>query len=242
MRDWWRDGHLPKWLIEVKELQPKFPSFWQMASVNVQPWLCCTLPPLPIFPPHSLFLIMFSRSVEPELITLRFCMSTGKGISGGGISTVSAVLSRIQNKSLVWCGLLLNLQNNAFHCDPARALNSHYIHYWRRCCGVYPSIMNQCRQIGFTLSLRQRHAGTVCLVYFCINISFGCLHCHCSGLFISAWWADTWATVWQTVRPTISCNCQRISHPKCIRSFCCFHAKGRPGAIGWKTWPKSVFT
>lgn len=68
------------------------------------------------------------------------------------------------------------------------------------------------------------------------------LHSHCPALFISALGADTWATVWQIGRLSISFKCQRISHPKCIRSVFVSMEKSRPRAISWKTWPKSVFT
>lgn len=59
---------LPARPIQVKAIQPELPSIWQVAGVNVQPWLCWMLPPRCIFPPRSPFLIMFPRSMEPRFI------------------------------------------------------------------------------------------------------------------------------------------------------------------------------
>ncbi len=143
--------------------KPRFPCFWQVAGVNVQPWLCWTLPQLHIFPPHSLFLIMFARSMEPQLIMLHVCVSPWTGISGGGVSTVSAVLSRMQNKA--WCDVDYCWTLWSFH------------HCWiyitdkteGRCCGFRPSIRNQDIWRCFSSPVKKSLASHRCCVFslFC---------------------------------------------------------------------------
>lgn len=144
-------------------------------------------------------------------------------VSAGAISTVSCHLEQ-NRKSLVGSGLLLKLQNNVFHCHGSTADTTERT-------GFCPCKMKQSRCL--CLSQWSYTTKMLCPEY---------LHSHCPVLFISALWADTWATVWQIGRLSISFNCQRISHPKCIRSVFVSMQKSRPKAISWKTWPKSVFT
>lgn len=77
-------------------------------------------PQLHVFPPHSLFLIMFPRSMEPQLIMPLVCMSRrSRGSVEEASPLFSAILSRMQNKARCDVDYLLKLQNNVFHCDPS---------------------------------------------------------------------------------------------------------------------------
>lgn len=68
-------GWLPARLADRSEGAKKSSQIWQVAGVNMQPWLCRMLQQLCTFPPRSFFLIMFPLSVELQLNVLHACVS-----------------------------------------------------------------------------------------------------------------------------------------------------------------------
>lgn len=76
------EGWLPARLADRSEGAKKSSRIWQVAGVNMQPWLCRMLQQLCTFPPRSLLLIMFPLSAAC------LCVTENWKISGTGISTV----------------------------------------------------------------------------------------------------------------------------------------------------------
>lgn len=93
-----------------------------LAGVNVQPWICKALPPLSIFPPHSLPLIMPPRSTEPQINILRVCVCHRGRESAEEAPPPPPFLppsAECAKENPLRRGLLLRVQNAALHCDPS---------------------------------------------------------------------------------------------------------------------------
>lgn len=189
------EGWLPARLADRSEEAKKSSRIWQVAGVNMQPWLCRMLQQLCTFPPRSLLLIMFPLSAAC------LCVTENWKISGTGISTVflpskaerkkgmpGADLDHHSSRWRITCSIMILPPNH--YCLTKWCFRASFF-YSMLCC--VPPL-----QPWFPLS-------AVLSLVSVLSLSWSLSFC-------------TQATVWKTGWPTISCNCQRISHPKCIRS------------------------
>lgn len=141
--------------MEVKQFQATFHSICQVAGVNVQLWLSRTLPQLLIFPLHSLCLIMFPHSMEPQLI-IAACLYVAVNRNQWRRLLHCFCHLKQKEKSLVGCRLLLKPQNNRFHCDSSTGAEFHVVNW---------SLMNQDMQIFIREAASSR----------CLGFYFSCL-------------------------------------------------------------------